>query len=446
MDLVWELVIDLLEFLIFMYYINSRLTSRNFSVSIHFFRILSLIIYTILMLICEYLRFLPNGIILISGVTNVIYALIFFKNDLAEKLFWSLLYPVICFFSEFLTYLLPQLFFKGFPWNAFQRSFLRKPLTILYILLIIAFIGLLQIYKTKNIQMNFVQKTFSVIIVLLGWTIGRALLEFSIYSYSVTGFDFFTSGLIIVTSLFLILFFLLIIYIYWLGYTNRMNSELTKQAHLNELEHQEYNNILASTENLRKMKHDMELHLENISAMAERNHDTEIEEYIDTYYKEVSHAHTFPTTGNTAIDCVLGNKLAYANANGIAAHYSVMLPDKLPFTAVELSSLLGNLWNNALEASILLKQTASENSDIVPEIDFYIKPFQNMTVIHIENNYSGETIKSSSGNYKTMKKEKDHGIGLKRIQELTEQAGGILRITDDNHRFIVHIMIPEQDS
>ena len=79
-------------------------------------------------------------------------------------------------------------------------------------------------------------------------------------------------------------------------------------------------------------------------------------------------------------------------------------------------------------------------------LPFYIKPYQNMILIHIENNYDGVIKGSIDGDILSVKQGKEHGLGIRRVKELVEKADGVLQITSDNKIFSVHIMIPDKEN
>ena len=108
---------------------------------------------------------------------------------------------------------------------------------------------------------------------------------------------------------------------------------------------------------------------------------------------------------------------------------------------LSLSSLLGNLWNNSLESCQRLQ---SNQPDIQPFIHFYMKPFQQMILIHIENNYDEIIVKNHT--YLSVKEEGSHGLGLKRIADIVSRADGVFQINSENHVFTVHIMIPQKEA
>lgn len=105
--------------------------------------------------------------------------------------------------------------------------------------------------------------------------------------------------------------------------------------------------------------------------------------------------------------------------------------------------MLGNIWNNAIEAG---ERLLASNPAEQPYIYFYIKPYQNMILIHIENNFDGVIKGKIDEEILSTKPRTEHGLGLKRVKEIVEKAGGMLQIASENNIFSVHIMLPDKEN
>ena len=191
------------------------------------------------------------------------------------------------------------------------------------------------------------------------------------------------------------------------------------------------------------MKHDMQIYLDAIHVLAKDGRYDELMTYTEQYYNHLSSAHSTISTGNAAIDCILTTKLDYAKKHGIRTEYSIMIPELFPLDSVELSSLLGNLWNNAIEAcERLLASNPAERSYIY----FYIRPYQNMILIHIENTFDGVIKGKIDQELLSTKPGTGHGLGIRRVKEIVNKAEGVLQIsTSENNVFSVHIMLPGKE-
>jgi len=221
--------------------------------------------------------------------------------------------------------------------------------------------------------------------------------------------------------------------------TKEQNRNLLTEKQQLLLEEADYKNLIETTESLRKLKHDMQHHLSAVQFLASDKKYDKLNEYIKNYIGTFDEMNKYISTGNSAIDCILSTYIPKAEQKGIKVTYVLSVPDSFSLNPILTSSLLGNLWTNAITACENLR---TNNNSIIPSIDFYIKPTENMLLISIENTYDGKCKKDSHGNYLSTKADKSCGIGLKRINEIVDQNDGILEVTDNNNRFCVHIMFP----
>ena len=232
----------------------------------------------------------------------------------------------------------------------------------------------------------------------------------------------------------------ILLYISELAHTRLENKQLQERTQLLELETQQYNNLLNTTESLRAIKHDVHHHLAMIQALIQANDQSKLIQYLNEYEEHFNLDYSVSTTGNIVVDSILSAKSFLAKQQVTTLEFSVLLPDFIPFSDVALSALLGNLFDNALEAC---KRLSDEQERWIL---FQMKAQENMLVIHIENSFDGIVKKGKHDTYLSRKKEPTHGVGLKRIYTLVEEANGFTEIRHNNNTFIVHIMVPLENT
>lgn len=309
--------------------------------------------------------------------------------------------------------------------------------------MIAVFVLLFHSIGNKDISLSPFQKVAYIFIAISGLAIGHYILRLTLESVDKFGDSSFSARLSLVDLFFIILFLVLMLYIYQLGYSKEENIRLLEEQKIYELERTEFNSLSETTERLRKMKHDMQIYVDAINVLAKDKKWDELIAYTEQYHNTLATTQSAIATGNIAIDCILTAKLDYAEKHGIKTEYSIMAPENFPLDSVELSSILGNIWNNSIEAGErLIISDPTEH----PYIYFYIKPYQNMILIHIENNYDGVIKGSIDGDILSVKQGKEHGLGIRLVKELVEKADGVLQITSDNKIFSVHIMIPDKEN
>lgn len=383
-DSIWEYIVNFLELALFIIFIHKKLRIRaNYK---HQAVLMFLFVSFQFAVLCTLnkMGISSYSTLMSSCVLDIGYAVLFYRDSIIRRIFWGFSYSIIC-----------------------------------------------------------LVKVAYIFIAISGLAIGHYILRLTLESVDKFGDSSFSARLSLVDLFFIILFLVLMLYIYQLGYSKEENIRLLEEQKIYELERTEFNSLSETTERLRKMKHDMQIYVDAINVLAKDKKWDELIAYTEQYHNTLATTQSAIATGNIAIDCILTAKLDYAEKHGIKTEYSIMAPENFPLDSVELSSILGNIWNNSIEAGErLIISDPTEH----PYIYFYIKPYQNMILIHIENNYDGVIKGSIDGDILSVKQGKEHGLGIRRVKELVEKADGVLQITSDNKIFSVHIMIPDKEN
>ena len=439
----WEFLIITLEMILFYIFVAGKLSPKKLSTTTYTAQFIFLSVQAILTYLCNRNSLSTLITILLSLILNVVFVLIFFQGTFIFRFFCGTIFSVICLFAEYLTILIPQLFSNLNIQEILAGGTLRVPFSALYITLIAVFVFLSVNIFSNNIHLSAIQKIIYITLSILGIGISHYILIITLtFAHSPLATTL-TDKLILINLCFLMMFLALLIYIYQLGQSNEQNMSFLEKEKQHELEEQQYRILLETTDSLRKMKHDAKIHLDVIQTLSEQNKLSELQDYIRAYHTTLDNTHHLLSTGNTAIDCVLSNKLSYAKQCEIKMEYSVIAPSPFPLDAITLSSLLGNILDNAIEAC--LRNNSSETS-CEPWIRFYIKPFQNMILIHSENNFDGILKRNARHEFLSRKKEKEHGLGIKRITDIVNEVNGIIQITTAQNIFTIHIMIPLKET
>ena len=101
---------------------------------------------------------------------------------------------------------------------------------------------------------------------------------------------------------------------------------------------------------MRGYKHDFHHHLETLKGYLTAGETERALAYLDELDERLFAVDTLLKTGNVTLDAILSAKLAQAKAEGIAVKVKAAVPEKLALSDVELSILIGNLLDNAIEA------------------------------------------------------------------------------------------------
>ena len=442
-DSIWEYIVNFLELALFIIFIHKKLRIRaNYK---HQAVLMFLFVSFQFAVLCTLnkMGISSYSTLMSSCVLDIGYAVLFYRDSIIRRIFWGFSYSIICLVAEQISFFIPVTLYKGASLELLLGGTLRKPYTMLYLAMIAVFVLLFHSIGNKDISLSPFQKVAYIFIAISGLAIGHYILRLTLESVDKFGDSSFSARLSLVDLFFIILFLVLMLYIYQLGYSKEENIRLLEEQKIYELERTEFNSLSETTERLRKMKHDMQIYVDAINVLAKDKKWDELIAYTEQYHNTLATTQSAIATGNIAIDCILTAKLDYAEKHGIKTEYSIMVPENFPLDSVELSSILGNIWNNSIEAGErLIISDPTEH----PYIYFYIKPYQNMILIHIENNYDGVIKGSIDGDILSVKQGKEHGLGIRLVKELVEKADGVLQITSDNKIFSVHIMIPDKEN
>lgn len=128
-------------------------------------------------------------------------------------------------------------------------------------------------------------------------------------------------------------------------------------------------------------------------------------------------------TGDKALDYLISSKLALAEQEHIKTKVNIEYPHNTNIRSVDLTTILGNLLDNALEA-------AQAAPDGLRFLNLTIRRINAMLIIKVENGY-GHDLKREDGKLLTTKSDRAfHGWGLKSVQTAADRYDGTIS-TDD---------------
>lgn len=177
--------------------------------------------------------------------------------------------------------------------------------------------------------------------------------------------------------------------------------------------------------------HDYKNHVIALKQMADEDKFEEIKSYLTQEAENIDKKIFLLKTGNSAVDTIINVKNSLAEKHGIAFMAHAKLPTQLRISDIDVTNVLGNILDNAIEAS-----EKEEN----PYIDIMIKQEKNFLIINVRNKCTKE-VEEELG--KTSKADVEfHGIGLKSVNRVVKKYDGEMNIEQRNQEYIVTIMIP----
>lgn len=210
------------------------------------------------------------------------------------------------------------------------------------------------------------------------------------------------------------------------------NEKYLLQIHLNEKQMEEKQAIM---DDVRRIRHDMKQQLIYLQGLVKKNPET-VDIYLSKLVEEInSNQETIINSNNLVIDTLIDCKYSLARKLGIPMQCQITIPPDLPQDVSDLCIIMGNLLDNAIEASKEVKEKKRE-------INITLKYEHKKLYINVKNPYEGQRLKSKEGEFITSKNDKkNHGMGLKSIRKIVEKNEGVIVINTENNIFDITIII-----
>ena len=189
-----------------------------------------------------------------------------------------------------------------------------------------------------------------------------------------------------------------------------------------------------TSQRLRKVRHDIKNHLISVTALIDsgeyeqaRELLHEISETADSLQPSLSQS-----TGNSLIDAVITYKAAVSEMRKIPFEYSLEALPEIRIELSDISSVISNLLDNALEAS--------EKADD-PYVEIKVFMYKDYLTIIVKNrfcyvpNVSGKKIPTAK------KDTENHGLGMTIVSDICERNGGVFRYSANGAWFSASAML-----
>ena len=441
----WEVLIDMLESSIytFLFFQCLPLKGRYEKHPVTTFLLIT-VFETLLTCLCNFtnIAFIPTQLLLFGA--DFLLILTIFQNTLPKKLFTAILPSCISILADKLTFLIGGFLFST-TLDAFDVSGSHRFYSTFMYLVICLFSSLLFAWITKSdIYLTTPLCLSTYVIIILGIICNNLFLDIIVTA----GHRFISHDTLLrlqfISIGFLIIFLFLIVLIQQIGHTYEKNLTLEQKLHQEQTNKTQLELSTQSMKNIRSWKHDYKNHMVTITALAKKERCTELLDYLNRLQENLPEYFTSISSGNTAIDAIVTNKLQLARQFEIPFTHSIMLAGICPLSDLDITAVLGNLLDNSLDACRKLSEHHSETS---PYIQLSIKPFRDMLQIQIVNSSDGHYQLADNHSLRTTKKDSTlHGYGMKHVQEIVQTANGIMKIQPESERFTVNILIPCSNS
>ncbi len=204
------------------------------------------------------------------------------------------------------------------------------------------------------------------------------------------------------------------------------------QQELIETHYREVDNMYRQ---IRGWRHDYRNHIQTMKAYAAAGDLEAIRHYLDLLDKDLTTVDTVIKTGNPMADAILNSKISLAKSKGITVTADAHIPVKLKSSEIDLCCIIGNLFDNAIDASLKL-----------PEEQRLIRVYMDMknTQLYLSfTNFTAEKKMTKVGKRFRSTKGEGHGFGLVRIDAIVERLDGYISRNSEDGAFTTEILLPQ---
>ncbi len=183
---------------------------------------------------------------------------------------------------------------------------------------------------------------------------------------------------------------------------------------------------------IRKIRHDMEGQYGCLSGLISSGKYEQAQKYISSIEIPDFSSQAAISTDNDVVNAILGYLSSKCRSSNVKLNYTISSTNIDCFSAADISVIITNLVNNALEASI---------NNGIKEIFLELFDQKNYYCIRIKNKIN-ESVLAKNPNLKTTKSDKVlHGLGIESVKTLADKYDGITVFTEEKGFFVSEIWL-----
>lgn len=186
---------------------------------------------------------------------------------------------------------------------------------------------------------------------------------------------------------------------------------------------------------IRGWRHDYRNHIQTMKAYAATNDMEAIKSYLDELDTDLNTVDMVLKTGNPMADAILNSKISLAKTKEISVIADAHIPVALTTSEIDLCVIIGNLFDNAIEASMALPVEKRL-------IRVYMDMKNTQLYISFTNFTATKKQKKVNGRFLTTKGE-GHGFGLVRIDNIIERQDGYISRNSEDGAYTTEILLPQ---
>lgn len=243
-------------------------------------------------------------------------------------------------------------------------------------------------------------------------------------------FEMLTYNMLTIEIVLFLVINLSVFYLY-----DRLAAKVTESAeHQIRLQEQagyirQYEIMKTSMESIKGLSHDLRNLFMTLHTLVESGNNEELINYIEEMESITQAQKSYIETKNTILDSILNYKIFEAESKGIVIVPDIIFPADIKLDAYDLTVILGNLLDNAIEASGCR------------EIRITIRYIKGCMTIKVLNGFEGTVFYDTNGRIESKKQELCHGLGISNVERVIEKYNGMMELKENNQMFTAFVLL-----
>lgn len=195
-----------------------------------------------------------------------------------------------------------------------------------------------------------------------------------------------------------------------------------------ELQQNYYKNLQLEQEQTRALYHDISKYLTTMESMVSLDNKSSASQLLLDVKDSFKNVGQLVDVGNLELSAILNHYIHQAHEFEISVSLSAWVPESLAVSPLDLSVVIGNTFENAIEACLGLPAPQRK-------ISLQISLHNHILLYEISNSFS------PGKKYRLNTKKTYHGYGLKNVEKIVAKYHGSLDITNSENLFQICIYL-----
>ena len=182
-------------------------------------------------------------------------------------------------------------------------------------------------------------------------------------------------------------------------------------------------------------RHDYRNHIQVLKSYLAMGDIEAASHYLDALDADLNTVYLAMKTGNKMTDIILNSKISLARSKNIQVVADAHVPVELSTAEIDLCIIIGNLFDNAIEACMALPKEERM-------IRVYMEMKNTLLYISFTNSTALKKQKKVNGRFFSSKGE-GHGYGLVRIDTIIDRYQGYISRNSEDGAFTTEVLLPQ---